>query len=126
MRKRDGFADMLVDLLAPLGVIAIKPMFSGLGIYADGVFFALVFDGKLYLKSDPINAQRFDAEGLPPFSYATKTRTVATSYRQVPERVFDDPDEMREWGNDALAAAYRAAAAKPKSRAKKARSKETK
>lgn len=121
MRKRDAFADLLRDLMAPLGDIVIKPMFSGCGVYADGQFFALVFDGKLYLKSDGSTLARFDAEGLPPFSFATKSKTVTTSYRQAPERVYDDPDEMLDWARAAIAVAAKAKsakAAKPKKPAK--------
>lgn len=118
MRRRDAFAELLTDLLAPLGDIVIKPMFSGSGVYADGQFFALVFDGKLYLKSDASTAARFDAEGLAPFSYTTKSKTVAMSYRQVPERCYDDPDEMLDWARAALSVAAKVTAAKPKKRAK--------
>lgn len=119
MRKRDAFAELLCDLLAPLGVIIIKPMFSGSGVYADGQFFALIFDGKLYLKSDASTAARYDAEGLQPFSYTAKSKLVTTSYRQAPERLYDDPDEMLEWAREAVfvaAKAQLAKTAKPKTR----------
>lgn len=112
MRKRDAFAELLRDLLAPLGVIVIKPMFSGSGIYADGQFFALIFDGKLYLKSDDSTVARFDAEGLQPFSYTTKSKTVTTSYRQAPERLYDAPDEMLDWAREAVSVAAKAKLAK--------------
>ena len=119
MRKRDAFAELLCDLLAPLGVIIIKPMFSGSGVYADGQFFALIFDGKLYLKSDASTAARYDAEGLQPFSYTAKSKLVTTSYRQAPERLYDDPDEMLEWAREAVSVAAKAQlakTAKPKTR----------
>lgn len=116
MAKRDAFTDMLRDMLAPLGAIVIKPMFSGAGVYADGQFFALVFDGKLYLKSDAGTAPRFDAEGLQPFSYTAKSKVVTTSYRQAPERFYDDPDEMLDWAREAVRAAARSKAGKPTNR----------
>lgn len=119
MRRYDAFSELLRDFLAPLGVIMIKPMFSGSGVYADGQFFALIFDGKLYLKSDASTAARFDAEGLQPFSYTTRSRVVTTSYRQAPERLYDDPDEMLDWAREAVtvaAKAARAKTAKPKTR----------
>lgn len=121
MRKRDAFAELLRDLLAPLGDIVIKPMFSGSGVYADGQFFALVFDGKLYLKSDASTAARFDSESLAPFSYTTKSKTVTTSYRHVPERCYDDPDEMLDWAREAMSVAAKVKSrttAKPKARIK--------
>jgi DNA transformation protein len=39
----------------------------------------------------------------------------------VPERLFDEPDEMLEWARGALAAGRRAEAEKPKARRKPAR-----
>ena len=53
------------------------------------------------------------------FSYATKDgRNTIMSYWRVPDRLFDEPDEMRAWAEKALGTARRAAGAK--SRKKKA------
>jgi DNA transformation protein len=46
-----------------------------------------------------------------------KARTVEIgSYRRVPERLFDDADEMVEWARAALAAGRRAEAKKKRRR----------
>jgi DNA transformation protein len=43
------------------------------------------------------------------------------AYWQVPERLFDDPDEMLDWARGALAAARRAPERKkPKAKSKRA------
>ena len=44
-------------------------MFSGAGIYADGVIFAIIFDDTLYLKADELFSRDFAAEGKGPFTY---------------------------------------------------------
>ena len=50
----------------------------------------------------------FEREGLAPFTYATKNGTRGvTSYRRMPDRLYDDPDELAAWARDALAAARR-------------------
>ena len=52
-----------------------------------------------------------------PFSYQVKGRTVEIgSYRRVPERLFDDADEMVDWARAALAAGRRAQAKKTRRR----------
>jgi DNA transformation protein len=85
-------------------------MFGGAGVFCDGLMFALIADDMLYLKSDAGSQAAFEAEGLAPFSYATRSgRNTIMSYRRAPERVLDDPDEMLAWGRLGLAAARRAA-----------------
>jgi DNA transformation protein len=115
--------DFLIDLFADFGPVAIRRMFSGYGISADGTNFALALRGGLYLRADEQSIPRFEAEGSKPFSYQTRAKTVTVnSYWQLPARLFDDSEELADWARAALAAAQRAALRKrPKQRkAKKA------
>ena len=112
--------DFLIDLFAGFGPVAIRRMFSGFGISADGTNFALALRGGLYLRADEQTIPRFEAEGSKPFQYQTRAKTViVNSYWQLPERLYDDPEEMTGWARAALSAAQRAALRKPKG-AKKA------
>jgi DNA transformation protein len=112
--------DFLIDLFADFGPVTIRPMFSGFGISADGTNFAMALRGGLFLRADEQNIARFEAEGSKPFSYQTRAKTVTVgSYWQLPERLYDDPEELTEWARAALAAAQRAALRKG-SRAKRA------
>jgi DNA transformation protein len=105
--------DFLLDLFAPFGPVTIRRMFSGYGISADGINFALALRGTIYLRADADSIARFEAEGSQPFAYQTKARSVTVaSYWQLPERLFDDPDELAQWARVAHAAAGRAALAK--------------
>ena len=107
------------DLCRPLGNVTWKRMFGGLCLWHDGLAFALVVDEGLWFKVDAENAAAFEARGLPRISYTTKTgRTTVMSYARAPEEVFDDPDVFAEWARPAIAAAERAAAAKPKAEPK--------
>jgi len=121
--------DFLIDLFADFGPVTIRPMFSGFGISADGTHFALALRGGLYLRADDQTIARFEVEGSKPFQYQTRARTVTVgSYWQLPERLYDDPEELTDWARAALAAAQRAALRKrPKKRkaAKKAVKKKT-
>jgi DNA transformation protein len=105
--------DFLIDLFADFGPVAIRRMFSGFGISADGTNFALALRGGLYLRADDETIPRFEAEGSKPFSYQTRAKTVTVnSYWQLPERLYDDPEELTGWARAALAAAERAALSK--------------
>jgi DNA transformation protein and related proteins len=110
--------DFLIDLFADFGPVTIRRMFSGFGISADGTNFAMALRGGLYFRDDDQTIPRFEAEGSKPFSYQTKAKTVTVgSYWQLPERLYDDPEELTGWARAALAAAQRAALRKrPKQR----------
>jgi DNA transformation protein len=72
--------------------------------------FALVHDDVIYLKADGNNAPAFERENLAPFTHTTRggLRGVM-SYRRMPDRLYDDPEELALWAQEALAAARRGA-----------------
>jgi DNA transformation protein len=100
--------DDIVELFSTFGPVTVRRMFGGAGIYADGTMFALVADGVIYLKTGETNAAMFEREGLAPFTFSKRTgERVVTSYRRMPDRLYDDPDELVVWARAALAAANR-------------------
>jgi DNA transformation protein len=106
----------ILDQLAPFSRVTARRMFGGVGLYADGFFFALIED-TLYFKVDDSNRQDFEARGCKRFEFIMEkggTRTVSMSYYQVPEEVIEDSDELRTWARKALAVAIAANAAKTK------------
>ncbi|MFL6820456.1 MAG: TfoX/Sxy family protein [Bradyrhizobium sp.] len=105
--------DFLLDLFSDFGPVTIRRMFSGFGISVDGVNFALSLRGGLYFRADDQTIPRFESEGSTPFQYQTRAKTVTVaSYWRLPERLYDDPQELTGWARDALAAAQRAALSK--------------
>jgi DNA transformation protein len=124
MAPSADFLAFLTDQLHGLGTMTTRRMFSGAGLYCDGLIFALILRDTLYFKVDDGNRQAYEAEGLEPFTYEARGKTVRIgAYRQVPERLFDEPDEMLDWARGALVAARRAPAKKkPKAKSKRARS----
>jgi DNA transformation protein and related proteins len=104
--------EFIRDLFAPLGQVTVKRMFGGAGIWADGLMFALMFDGAIFLKVDEASIPDFEREGSRPFVYTrakSKGRVgrASLSYWRLPERLYDDPDELAVWANRALAIAQR-------------------
>lgn len=105
--------DHLIDLFSEFGPISLRKMFSGFGITADGVNFAMALRAGIIFRVDDLTIPRYDAEGAKPFQYDTRNKTVVVnSYRHLPERLYDDPEELAEWAREALGAAKRAAAKK--------------
>jgi DNA transformation protein and related proteins len=105
--------DFLIELFAAFGPVSLRRMFSGYGVSVDGTTFALVLRGMVHLRVDDQTVSRFEEEGVKPFQYETRGKTITVgSYWQLPARLYDDPEELAEWARAALGAAERALASK--------------
>jgi DNA transformation protein and related proteins len=102
--------DFIRELFAPFRPVAAKRMFGGIGLYADGLMFGLVFDGVIYLRVDEASISSFEREGSAPFVYPLAKHHVGRPSRhfwRLPDRLYDDPDELGVWAGRALAVAER-------------------
>jgi DNA transformation protein len=104
--------DFIRDLFAQFRPVTVKRMFSGAGLYCDGVMFALVVRGTIYLKADETSIADFKREGVSPFTYTRGRKSGRPSehalpYWRLPDRLYDDPDELAVWAERALAIAQR-------------------
>src|SRR6202043_2585432 len=119
--------DFLSELFSDFGPVTIRRMFSGYGISADGINFALALRSGLYFRVDEETIPQFEAEGSKPFQYQTRAKTVTVnSYWELPARLFDDSEELSGWARAALAAAQRAALRKRPKKRKVAKAREKK
>ena len=106
-----SFAEFLREQLAPLGGLTMRRMFGKTGVFCDGVMLGMVTENMLYFRVDDQNRATFkEAESFPPLNYAKQGDTIDLSFWRVPERLFDEPDELVAWAQAALAAARRVAA----------------
>ncbi len=104
--------EFIRELFAPFGAVTLRRMFGGAGIWSDGFMFALVFDGAIFLKVDEASIPDFEREGSRPFVYTRakspgRVGRASLSYWRLPERLYDDPDELAVWAGRALAIAQR-------------------
>lgn len=97
-----------IDLMDRFAAVRARAMFGGHGLYRDGVMFALLANGVLYLKVDDQTRAIFTKCNLRPFSFATKGRTVRLSYHEAPPQALEDSAEMAQWCALAWQAALRA------------------
>ena len=106
-----GFAEFLREQLAPLGGITLRRMFGKSGVFCDGVMLGMVTENTLYFRVDDENRETFkEAESTPPLNYRKRGATIDLAFWRVPERLFDESEELIIWGRAALAAAHRVAA----------------
>ena len=99
------YRDWVVEQLRYVGPVTARSMFGGVGLYCDGLFFALIDDDTLYFKVDDGNRPDFEAAGAGPFRPYGDER--AMQYYELPADVLEDPDRLREWAEKALDAARR-------------------
>jgi DNA transformation protein and related proteins len=104
--------DFIAELFAPFGSVTVRRMFGGAGLFCEGLMFGLVFDGAIFLKVDDASAPDFEREGSVPFVY-TRAKSSgrigrhSLSYWRLPERLYDDPEELVSWAERAFAIARR-------------------
>ncbi len=114
MVASDTYAEFLREQLAPLGRVTMRRMFGKTGVFCDGVMLGMVTENTLYFRVDEENRETFrEAEAFPPLNYAKQGATIDLAFWRVPERLFDEPDELIIWARAALAAARRVAAKRP-------------
>lgn len=105
------------DLFTEFGPVRVKRFFGGEGLYAGDVMIGMVFADRVYFKTDEKTRKKFLAEQCKPFQFAKRgTEVVVTGWFSVPDRLYDDPEELAYWARDALrvASAPPTPAKKPK------------
>ena len=102
-----GFTDHLHEVFSAFGPIQTRRMFGGHGVWHQGLMIGLVAGDTLYLKVDDQTRGQFEAQGLGPFEYSRKGKTVALSYYRAPEEMLESPGAAVGWARLAYAAALR-------------------
>jgi DNA transformation protein len=116
--------EFIHELFSQFGIVQVRRMFGGAGLYAGGIMFGLVFDGVIYLKADTDTAPFFVRENSVPFEYTTKNgKRAVMSYWQLPERLYDDADELTHWARQALEVARSKTAGRSAAKTRKVRKK---
>lgn len=86
--------------------ITSRKMFGGIGIYCDGIFFAVIDNDQLYFKVDDVNRPAYEAEGMPPWN-VEGPNGGPMPYSQVPEGVLGNLEKLADWIDEAVEVAKR-------------------
>jgi DNA transformation protein len=114
------YREYLADLFASIGPIKFRRAFGLDAIIAEGVMVGFLLDDTIHLRTDGETRPLYEAEGGKPFTFMKGDELIVTSYLSMPDRLYDDPDELAAWARRALAAALQSPTAQKK-RAKQAR-----
>ena len=115
-------ADHIRELFSQFRPVEVRRMFGGVGIMADGLTFAIAFEGVIYLRADAELLPLLKDEGATPFVYPyakgnrPRRDPDRSPFWRMPERLYDDPEEAARFAQLALDAARRKKAGKPKAK----------
>jgi len=98
--KQDTFVIYLCDQMAELPSLSWKKMFGGYGMYSEGCFFAIMFDDRLYFKTDSTTEAAFRERGMQAFR--PRPDQCLRNYLEVPPDVVEDPDSLCRWARAAI------------------------
>ncbi len=121
MPVSDDFREFVLEQLAPSGRVSARPMFGGVGLYLEGLFFALIDDDTLYFKTDDSNRARFESAGSRPFCPFPDRPEKSMAYWQVPVEVLEDSEALAAWAREAKNVALAARTKRPARRRSEAR-----
>ncbi len=96
-RRKQEFANFVVELMAGFAPVQARRMFGGFGIFWQGLMFAIILNDKLYIKVDDESEPRFAQRGLPRFQYETRGGTASLRYCEAPPETYDEPAHMVTW-----------------------------
>jgi DNA transformation protein len=114
MSVSQRYREFVLEQLGRVAPVTGKSMFGGVGIYAQGLFFALIADDRLYFKVDDATRPDFEQRGMEPFRPFGEDR--AMGYYEVPADVVEDLAQLEPWMKQALKVASAAKGRKRKPR----------
>lgn len=125
MPVSSDYLQYILEQLARLPRVTSRRMFGGVGLYSDGVFFAIIDNDTVFFKVDDSTRETYVERGSEPFRPYKDRPEVSMSYFQVPAEILEDADELVPWARAAVRAAAASAETKrtpqraPKKRARR-------
>jgi DNA transformation protein and related proteins len=111
----DSFKEFVLDQLSTLPEVRTRAMFGAHGLYCGEIFFGILDEGRLFFKTDAQSQKAYIAQGMGPFTYKAKGKTVTLGFHEVPPDVLESAPELVAWAQRAV----KIAAAKSKRKSKK-------
>src|SRR5687767_7944548 len=104
MAVSDGYLDYVLEQLSGLRHLSSRRMFSGVGLYCEGLFFGLIYHGTVYFKVDDSNRRDYESRGMARFRPYADKPILSMSYYEVPADILEDSEELIAWARQSMAA----------------------
>jgi DNA transformation protein and related proteins len=112
MAVSESYRDFVLEQLGRVTPVTGKSMFGGVGIYAEGLFFALIAEDRLCFKVNDATRPDFERLGVEPFPPVGEDS--AMGYYEVPADVVEDGTQLAAWMKKAIDVAAKARVNKKK------------
>ena len=112
MAVSQSYREFVLEQLGRVTPVTGKSMVGGVGIYAQGLFFALIAEDRLYFKVDDTTRPAFEQRGMGPFRPFGEDS--AMGYYEVPADVVEDVAQLESWMRKAIDVAAKAKRPKAK------------
>jgi len=112
MAISQSYREFVLEQLGRVIPVTGKSMFGGVGIYAQGLFFALIAEDRLYFKVDDATRPDFARRGMEPFRPFGDDSTMG--YYEVPADAIEDVAQLETWVKKAIDVAAAAKGGKSK------------
>ncbi|MBI5877087.1 MAG: TfoX/Sxy family protein [Chloroflexi bacterium] len=99
--KPDPFRDFVVDQLREVQGVVARSMFGGHGLYRGEAFFGVIYEGRLYFKTDAQSEVAYRERGMDFFH--PKPHIYLKHHFEVPADVLEDSEQLAVWARRALA-----------------------
>lgn len=99
--KADSLKDFALDQLCGLDGLECRAMFGGHGLFAGEKIFGILFQGRLYFKTNASTRAAYTERGMKPFRPSAKQQL--NSYYEVPADVMEDAAQLESWAHEAIA-----------------------
>jgi DNA transformation protein len=95
MAVSKSYREFVLEQLGRATPVTGRLMFGGVGIYAQGLLFALIARDRLYFKVDDTTRPGFEQLGMEPFRPFGEDS--AMGYHEVPVEVVEDSVQLAAW-----------------------------
>ena len=119
MAVSQSYREYMLEQLSRVTPVTGRSMFGGVGIYAEGLFFALIAEDRLFFKVDDSTRSEFERRGMEPFRPFGEAS--AMGYYEVPADAVEDVNQLETWMKKAIDVATRARQGKPKATGRRKR-----
>lgn len=98
----NAFLEHILEQLRDVDALRTKAMFGGHGLYVGDTFFAIVYDDRLYFRTDDDTRPDYEAAEMRPFR--PNERQTLRNHLEVPPDVIEDREALEEWAHRAVEA----------------------
>lgn len=95
-----SFVTHVRELLGSLKGVSCRAMFGGHGLFANNTMFGIIYEGRLFLRTNGQLAASERAAGLLPFQ--PRPGVILGAYIEVPDDLLDDGEALCIRARDAM------------------------